>query len=139
MALPRGRVGADNLFSKTKALPAAASTAVYSDSMDLMNGPNGTLGQVDLVLTAPALTATELPNTRTLTFALQDSADDSSFADVAGYEQICYQVGAGSAVAAESPRITLPSTVRRYIRVRATTGASTGNCSGKSLVAALKF
>jgi hypothetical protein len=139
MTLARGKNLKDLTLKETKALPAAAG-AVNLDSIDTQNGPNGSLDGVDLILTAPALNATELPSAKTMTYKLQDSADDSSFSDVNGYEQICKQTGGTSgAAAAETVRITLPPTIGRYIRVVATGGTGIGDCSGSSMTVELAF
>jgi hypothetical protein len=87
----------------------------------------------DLLLSAPILTTSELPDTRTVTYTFQDSADNSSFSAIAGLATLV-QTGADSAgAAATTRRVALPSNARQYVRVSVATGASTGDCSAKNM------
>ena len=108
------------------ALPAAASTAINTASIDI--GAGDFLPQLEFEIQAPVLNTTQLPDTRTVTYLVADSANDSSFATI--YDSVLVQTGAsGAGAAAANARFSLPAETRRYIRVTATTGASTGDCS----------
>lgn len=128
---------ADAQFSVTKALPNGAA-AVNSDSIDLAHSTNGLhLADCELKINAPALATAALPDTKTMTYKVEDSADDSSFATIA--DAVIVQTGAGGAgAAAAEKRFRFPSTVRRYVRVTATNSGA-GDASGSSLTANLMF
>ena len=127
---PRKQDAALNPAAKT--LPSAHSTTVYTASIDLGAVTPFIPGKVEFQLVTPALNTSQLPDTRTVTYTLQDSADDSSFAAVQVLSEAT-QTGASSAgAAAGTVRFMVPSDVRQYIRVAITTGASTGDCSAAS-------
>ncbi len=98
-----------------KYLPAAAATN-YSDSIDLgSTSPGQSVESNEFRVTVPAL-ANHTDNTKTILITLQDSANDSSFADVAPLHQV-QEVGvATTGSAAATYRLRLPSTIRRYVR-----------------------
>jgi hypothetical protein len=128
--VPRKTDAAMNPAART--LPAGASSTVYSASIDLNAVTPFIPSNVEFEIQAPVLNNTQLPDTRTVTYTMQDSADDSSFADLIVASKST-QTGAGNVgAAAIVTRVTLPSSVRRYVRLAVTTGGSTGNCSGAS-------
>jgi len=121
----------DAELNESKALPAAQSTAVNQTAIDLGQTPaqGALLAGCELEIGAPALGATPLPNGTTLTYSVEDSADNLSFATIA--DAVLVQTGAaGAGAAAATKRFRLPTSVRRYVRAVATTGAGTGDCSG---------
>jgi hypothetical protein len=127
----------DALLSVTKALPNGAA-AVNSDGIDLGHSTNGEHhANCVLLIESPALLTGDLADAATLTFDVDDSADNSSFTAIA--KGVMVQTGAGGAgAAAKSVKFRLPPQVRRYVRVTATkTGA--GDASDKSLTASLVF
>jgi len=133
----------DNNFVVTRALPAAASSTVNSTSFDLGDAIAGvpfvTTETINLVVIAPALTTTILPDTRTMTYTVQDSADDSSYAAI-GTLAAQVQTGAGGAGAATATyTFKLPPNTRRYIRLSIASGASTTDASATSAVFELAF
>lgn len=132
----RNRQDADvNPASKT--LPAAASTAANSASIDL-GTTSPKLGGMELEIGAPILTTTELPDTKTTTYSIEDSADDSSFATI--QDAVLVQTGAGgTGAAAATARVGLGSATRQYIRLVGTTGAGTGDQSAKSMTLKAMF
>lgn len=97
---------------------AITTTAASTKSIDTQTATRnlGAGEEIDLVINV-AVAASSL-SASTITFALQDSADNSSFTDVV--------VGPAVAVATlatagtEVLRITLPRTLRRYIQVNYT-------------------
>lgn len=118
------------LQDASTALSATAGTA-YSSSFDLMNSAKGSFtAPCELKLVAPAMTASFAAE-KTVTYALYDSADDSSFTIKNGYEAICQQVFAAgvAGVATETVHIALPADIRRYIKVGVTTPAGSGDLS----------
>jgi len=123
----------DALLNVSRALPAAASTAVNSASIDLGHaGTNGRLhADCEFLVSAPAVNTTMAPDTRTFTYKIQHSDDDSTFVDIAS--GVIVQTGAGGAgAAAASFRWRAPSNVKRYVRLVVTSGASTADASSVS-------
>ena len=89
----------DANYIKTVSLPASAGS-VNSSSLDLgdvVSGiPYATTETVNLQVVAPALNVTQLPNSATATYVIQDSADNSTFANISLLgSQV--QTGAGGA------------------------------------------
>src|SRR4051794_8714278 len=73
----------DASIKVTKALPTAASGSVTSAGIDTGKGSFGDqVADVEYLLTAPALTTTMLPDTRTATYIIEHD-DDSAFGTVA--------------------------------------------------------
>ena len=132
----------DANYIKTVSLPASAGS-VNSSSLDLgdvVSGiPYATTETVNLQVVAPALNVTQLPNSATATYVIQDSADNSTFANISLLgSQV--QTGAGGAGAAAATYTwKLPPSTRRYIRVSVTTGTSPGDCSATSASIQLAF
>ncbi len=125
MAFPAPFGRSDYALSESKALPAAASSSVVTDPIDLMH-KRQFLADMELVLKAPALDTTQLPDTRTVTYILEtdDNAAFGSPKTIAA--SFIVQTGAGGVGAAKTEnRTRLPSNVERYVRAKATTGAST--------------
>lgn len=123
---------------KTKALPNGTGS-VNSDGIDLgaLSGRGLRDFPCELLLEAPALSATELPDTKTMTYKIQmdDNSAFGSPTDVAA--SFLVQTGSTGAAGA-SKRWRIPTNCERYIRVVATNGG-TGDASGKSLTASLVF
>ena len=110
---------------------AAAAGSTVSASIDTGNaGVGDFLAKCELLITAPALNATQAPDTRTVTYIIEDSADNSSFAAALGVSQLVQTGAGGVGAAAATKRLRLPTNIRRYVRLKVTTGASTGDCSG---------
>jgi len=126
------------------ALPAGASTTVNGTSIDLGAVANDALAEkVEVHLSFPALSTTIAPDTRTFIFSVEDSADNSSFAVLDPVLSKTY-TGAGgsgiSAVSASAPyQFKLPPGVRRYIRVKCVSGASTTDASALSYTVKLGY
>ena len=126
----------DALLTQTQALPdAAASTS--ATSTDLGAAGIASLENIELQVDLPILPA--LVDTETMTLTVEDSADNSSFAAIAGLATL---VATGTetpgSAAALSRRYSLPSTTRRYVRVTATASASAGDNSGVSFTYQIK-
>lgn len=114
----------------TKALPAAAASNSH-DGIDLgaRTSPNGVYpGSSEIEISWPALPA--LVDAKTVTFTVQDSADNSSFASIGLTHTLTGAGGAG--VAAGTKRFRLPSTVRRYVNVLQAVLTGGGDSTAKS-------
>jgi hypothetical protein len=119
----------------TKALPAAASTAANSDGIDTGKGTTGRqLADIEFLLSAPAVTTTMVPDTKTITYKIQHDNDSAFGSPTTLFDAVIVQTGAGGAgAAAATYRFRLPSTAERYIRAVATTGADTTDSSAVSM------
>jgi hypothetical protein len=128
---------ADANLSVSRALPASASATVNSTSIDLGHGTGGRLhADCEFEVAAPAVNTTMAPDTRTFTYKLQHSTDNSNFTDIAN--AVITQTGAGGAgAAAASFRWRAPSNVNRYVRLAITSGVSTTDAS--AVAATLKL
>lgn len=126
------------------ALPSAASTTVNGTMIDLGSVPNDVLAEnLEVHLSFPALSTTIAPDTRTFIFSIEDSADNSTYAALDPVASKTY-TGAGSAgisaVAATAPfQFKLPPNVKRYIRVKCVSGASTTDASALSYTVRLAY
>lgn len=131
----------DALLEETKAMPAAHSTTVYTDGIDLEVSANGLhLADCELEISAPALTTTMLPDTKTMTYKVQMD-NDSAFGSATDlFPSAIVQTGAsGAGAAAATKRYRLPTDVERYIRLAATSGADVTDSSAVSMAARLLF
>jgi len=131
----------DASFEVSKALPASAGT-VYTDGIDLAhaNALDDFGARCELLISAPALGATPLPDDETMIYVVQhdDAADFSGAVNL--YGTVLTQTGAGGAgAAAATKRVALPGDVKRYVRVAATGSTSIGDCSGSSVTVNLLF
>ena len=118
MAGPQVR---DALVKTTVELPDAAET---NTSTAIDTGKATTSGEqpgnVEFLVSAPALTTTQLPDTKTITYNIihSDNADLSSSSAL--LSAVITQTGAGGAGAAAATfRFKLPSTAKRYIGLTA--------------------
>lgn len=109
----------------TKALPAAAATN-YTDSIDLGQDKVQSLEAIEFELVIPATPA--LVDTKLITFAVQDSADDSTFAAVdPAISTTVVGVATSQGGTAKTVRFRLPSTARRYVRISQTVETGGGS------------
>jgi hypothetical protein len=132
----------DTLLKLTRPLPAAASSSVTSAaSLDLGHGTFGNpLFKGELLLTAPALTTVMLPDTRTMTYDIIESANADLSSPVVIAPGVVVQTGAGAAgAAAVTFRFKPSSAARRYYGVKVTSGASTTDSSAVSATLELVF
>jgi hypothetical protein len=103
-------------FLKSKALPAAAATA-YTDSLNLGSVIPGPIGSPLLIrISVPATPS--LVDTKTITFNLQHSADDSTFVNVPTTGNMVVTAG-GSGGAKKEFDFYLPPGIKQYIRASA--------------------
>jgi hypothetical protein len=123
----------DKNYTSTVAIAqAGANTAAF----DLEQVVGGDIEKVVFSLSAP--TAAGISDTKVVTYALQDSADGSSWAAVDPAISTT-QTGASSAgIVAKEVRFRVPANTRRYVRIAQTMTASAGTVSG-NMVAKLLF
>lgn len=129
----------DAALIQTKALPnGAAATAI--DGFDLGHGSKGDfLAQCELLIEAPALGATPLPNAKTMTFSVEHDTDPAFGTAVVLADKVIVQTGAGGVGdGAETARFRLPTNVNRYVRVKAT-GSGAGDASASSFTVSVVF
>ena len=123
-----------NYTSSVTLLAAGANTA----SFDLEQLVGGDIEKVVFELAAPALTTAQLADTKVVTYALQDSADGTTWLAVDPAISTT-QTGAGDAgAAAKTVRFGLPANTRRYVRIAQTASASPGTLTA-NMVAKLLF
>jgi len=124
----------------TRALPASAGT-VYSAGIDLGNGPKGDfVAEVEVKISAPALNTTQLPDTRTMTYSVQQHDDADFGAPTTIQADVIVQTGAGGAgAAAATYTFRLKLGVERYIRLKVVGGSSIGDCTGATATLELLF
>jgi hypothetical protein len=133
MAFEFNRNQQDLNYTSTVAIAqAGANTATF----DLEQAVGGDIERVVFELAAP--TAAGISDTKVVTYALQDSADGSSWAAVDPAISTT-QTGASSAgIVAKTVRFRVPANTKRYVRIAQTMTASAGTVTG-SMVAKLLF
>lgn len=123
--LPRLR---DDQLTKTVALPNGAASTT-SSGIDL--GSSRQMAGAEILVIAPALGVTPLANSKTMTYAIEFSADPS-FGSVSRTITAGVQTGAGGVGAvADEYRVGLESTADRYCRLKVT-GSAAGDASGST-------
>jgi len=108
----------DSAFSVQTAFPAAAANN-NSAGFDL--GKRTTPGsitpdQVEVEIATPAL-AGQTDSTKTITYKLQESADNVTFTDVVPSISTVVPGVASTGVPAQTVRFRLPATVKQYISI----------------------
>lgn len=121
----------DALNKITRALPASTTAVTSASAID--TGKSTSLGhqggEFEFLLSAPAVTQAQLPDTKTFTYDIihSDNADLSSPSTL--IEDCIVQTGSTGA-AANSYRFRLPSSAKRYIGFKVTpSGSGTGDAS----------
>ncbi len=127
----------DALLITTKALPAAAASNSHDGiALGARTSPNGTFtGDVELEISWPALPA--LVDAKTVTFTVQDSADNVTFATL-GLTHVLTGAG-GAGVAAGTKRFRLPRTVKAYVNVLQAVLTAGGDNTAVSTTVSLIF
>jgi hypothetical protein len=131
--MPNNRNFTDALLKVSRALPASTS-AVLSDGIDLEQHATGDfLAEVEFNLSAPALSTSQLPDTKVMVYSIEHDTD-AAFGTVTTLLTGPTQTGAGGAGAAAQEYIfRLPTTAKRHVRLKITPSASgTGDASGVS-------
>ena len=114
----------------TKACPAANANH-NSGTIDLGVSPGAVTQFVELEIAIPALPS--LAADKTLTVKVQDSADDSTYADVAELASFVVTGVSTSGSAAATRTLRMPSTIKRYVQVNLAVAASGGDNTAKSV------
>lgn len=132
MAFEFNRNQQDLNYTSTVAIAqAGANTAAF----DLEQAVGGDIEAVVFELAAP--TAAGITSAKVVTYALQDSADGSSWTAVDPAISTT-QTADGSGIAAKTVRFRVPANTRRYVRIAQTMTATAGTVTG-SMVAKLLF
>lgn len=126
----------DAALTATKACPAAGANH-NTATIDLKSTTAGAFADsVEVEIVIPALPS--LAEGKTLTVKLQDSADDSTYADI---PELASLVVTGAALAAGSAAATrvirLPSSAKRYLQANLAVAASGGDNTAKSVTVSL--
>lgn len=121
-----------NYTSSVAIAQAGANTA----SFDLEQAVGGDIEKVVFELAAPA--AAGITDAKVVTYALQDSADGSSWAAVDPAISTTQTAAGGAGIAAKTIRFRVPANTRRYVRIAQTMTASAGTVTG-NMVAKLLF
>jgi len=126
----------DAVLQSAVALSNGADTT-YTAGFDLGSGA-AKLAPCELELSIPALTATHMPTGTTLSVAVQDSADDSSYTTLFTYPLRT----SASGLAADATRTGIPTDARQYVRYAVTladAAGTVGDCRLVDVTAALVF
>lgn len=126
MAYEFNRNRRDAAFETSKATADGSSTPQYSSSFDLGQVTGGDIEKVVAELVCPFHSDSQLANTKVLTYELQDSADDSSFASLDPAIATTQTGATTTGAPAKTVRFRLPPGCRRYIRIKQTNTASPG-------------
>lgn len=132
MAYEFNRNQQDKNYTSTVAI---AQGGAETASFDLEQVVGGDVEKVVFELAAPA--AAGVTSGKIATYALQDSADGSSWLAVDPAISTT-QTADGSGLAAKTVRFRLPANTRRYVRIAQTIQSSAGTVSG-NMVAKLLF
>ena len=132
----------DANFIASHILPASAST-VYTASLDLGDAisglPYATTETINAQIVAPSLASPKLADSGTVTYTLEDSADNSSFAAIVGLSTLVQTGAANAGAAAVTRTVKLPVITRRYIRLNITSATSPGDLSTATATLQLAF
>lgn len=104
-------------LQKSKALPAAAASA----STASINFESTTLGPAadDIEATISIDATPALVDAKTIIITVEDSADNSSFATIAGVGSLTMTGAGGAGAAAAAQRFKFPPATRQYVRATA--------------------
>jgi hypothetical protein len=108
--MPRNIKDRNSEVYTTRALPTADGTVTSSD-LDLGVRPYD-LESIELLISVPELSATNLPSADTLTITVQSG---SSATPSTSLNLVKVITGTGSTIAAQEVRFRLPSTTERYV------------------------
>jgi hypothetical protein len=125
----------DALLAKAVALPAAGAN-VNTAGIDLGQVTAFPINEeIDFAVDVPATTA--LVHTKLITFKVQDSADNLTFADVATLSAQTVAGVSGNGNAATTLKWKLPGITRRYVAVNIAVPADGGTVTSASATARL--
>ena len=117
-------------LQKSIALPAAAATAVTAS----INFESTTLGPAadDIEATISIDATPSLVDDKTIILTVEDSADNSTFAAVAGIGTLTVTGASSAGAAAASQRFKFPPATRQYVRASAAVLTGGGSNIAKS-------
>lgn len=124
----------DAALTVTKACPAAGAN-VNTATIDTGSAGDASLANAVVEVAIPALPS--LADTKTVTVKLQDSADDTTYADIA---ELASVVVTGSGVAGSAKKtavVRLPPGALRYLQANIAVAASGGDNTAKSVTLSL--
>jgi len=125
----------DAALKVTKACPAAGANH-NTDTIDLgCTNPGASVESFEVEIAIPALP--NLADGKTLTVKLQDSADDTTFADIAELASVVVTGASSNGSAAATRTVRLPSTTKRYVQANLAVAGSGGDNTAKSVVVSL--
>ena len=124
----------DAALKVTTTLPAADASA-DGDSIDLGAAGTAALRSIEAEVAIPALE--NLANDKDVTVKLQDSEDDTTFADISELAPIVVSGADGEGSDAETVKVRLPSSTRQYIRANYAVEDDGGDNTGDSAVLAI--
>ena len=130
----------DANYIETKALSnGAGNTATDAIDLGALSDRGAHLSSCELLIEAPALNTTQLPDGETMTYSVE-SDDNSGFSSATIVaDKLILQTGSGGAGAsAAEARFKIPSDCEQYIRVKATK-TGTGDCSSLEMTVSLRF
>jgi len=126
----------DNQLTQTKALPAAAANN-NTGTFDLGVGPYHP-EEIVLEMAIPALAA-HTDSTKNVTLKLQDSADDSTYADLSPLHEYILAGIASTGTAAKTIRLRLPPGIRRYLQINQAVDSGGPTLTASSVTYTLLF
>lgn len=127
----------DQNLSVSHVLPAAAAS-VGTAGIDLGQTTLGPAGdEFEGVISIDATPS--LVDAKTIILTVEDSADNSSFAAIAGLGTLTVTGAGGVGAAAASQRFRFPPGTRRYVRVSAAVLTAGGDNTAVSFYLSLKF
>lgn len=125
----------DAQMEVTKALPAANANNL-SDAIDLTQGGD-VPENVEIEIVAPAVPS--LADTKTATYTIHESDDNSSYAAAPWCPTITQTGASGAGAAAATLRVRPPQGAKRYIKLRQAVVADGGDNTAKSGTMRLLF
>lgn len=119
----------------TKACPAAGANH-NTGTLDLgCTNPGASVESFEVEIAIPALPS--LAADKTLTVKLQDSADDTTYADIEELASVVVTGVLTAGSAAKTVAVRLPSSINRYIQANLAVSASGGNNTASSVSVSL--
>lgn len=128
----------DAALTTTKACPAAGANH-NTATLDLKSTTAGAFADsVEVEIVIPALPS--LADDKTLTVKLQDSADNTTFADIPELASLVVTgVATGKGGAAATRVVRLPSSAKRYLQANLAVASNGGDNTDKSVTVSLLF
>ena len=126
----------DASLSNSVALPVGATTA-NTTAVDL--GKTLPFPITEKFVAKVTTTAASGANNKNITVRLQDSADNTTFANIAEISALTLTDNNGAGYSAGELAVSLPPDTRRYIRAQATGEANGGTASNGALTVDLLF